>query len=350
MSNSYSAIKRLYAYEDGDTITPAMGVSIDTGYGLVQYWNPTTKAVVNTDFSVHNATLYPQPYSSQKGAIVIPETEGQQWYYNNISDEGAILENGAVKSKFADRFSIGTKQVNGKTFPCLVIIGNLATEDDHTDKYIYYSSTYDGKAFTCQQLIPIQSSVGDAYSVLISIEGEDGSGDNVLSNDNDWVKATANLQLVGQNVTGAMSIVFQKLVGSTWQDISNVSGLSEIGTNTCKLYNAAVEGVEMIRAKITYGGKDYYGFYEVSDVHDPYYIDVGCNIAGDAVKSGETATFTPVVYDRSSGEVSTGWTFTYTLTKKTDGSVITDFDETALTYDNIKSVGGVIVRIEATKS
>jgi hypothetical protein len=232
----------------------------------------------------------------------------------------------------------------------LIIIGNLATSDDHTDKYIYYSSTYDGKSFTCQQLIPIQSSVGDAYSVLISIEGEDGSGDNVLSNDNDWVKATANLQLVGQIVSGNMTINFQKLVGSAWQNISNVSGLTEIGINTFKVYNAAVEGVELFRAKITYGDKDYYGFFEVTDVHDPYFIDDGCNIAGDAVKAGETATFSPVVYDRSSGEVSTGWTFGYTLTKKTDGSVITDFDETALTYDNIKSVGGVIVRIEATKS
>ncbi|MCH3994283.1 MAG: hypothetical protein LKE54_04400 [Prevotella sp.] len=350
MSNNYSAIHRLYAYQDGDTITPAMGVQIDTGYGLMQYWNPTTKKVVNTDFSVHHPTLYPQPYSSQKGTIVVPEISGQQWYYNNISNEGAILDNGVIKAKFSNLFKVGTVVVNGNTYPCLIIIGNLATEDDHTDKYIYYNSTYEGKSFTCQQLIPVQSSVGDAYSVLVSVEGEDGSGDNVLSNDNDWIKYTFNLQLAGQNVSGSMSYAFQKLNGSVWQDISNITSLTEISNNNLKVYNAAVEGVELFRVKITYGGKDYYATVEATDVHDPYYVDDGCNIAGDAVKEGEIVTFNPHVYDRSSGEISTGWGFDYTLTKKTDGSIISDFDEKSLTYEHIKAVGGVLVRIEAIKS
>lgn len=89
--NNISAIDHLYAFEDGDTITPGMGVrwvNGETGLGLQQYWNPTTGKVIATDFKEHPVMLYPQPYSSKKGAIVLPEANGQQWYYGNISTEG----------------------------------------------------------------------------------------------------------------------------------------------------------------------------------------------------------------------------------------------------------------------
>ena len=89
--------------------------------------------------------------------------------------------------------------------------------------------------------------------------------------------------------------------------------------------------------------------FQATDIHDPLYIEDGCNIVGDAVKVGETATFNPKVYDRSSGEISAGWTFTYTLLKRSDGSVITDISVNALTYENIDRYGGVNVRIEAFK-
>ena len=89
--------------------------------------------------------------------------------------------------------------------------------------------------------------------------------------------------------------------------------------------------------------------FQATDIHDPFYIEDGCNIPGDAVKPGETATFNPNVYDRSSGEVSTGWTFIYTLLKRSDGSVITDINVNALTYENIDRYGGINVRIEAIR-
>ena len=59
--------------------------------------------------------------------------------------------------------------------------------------------------------------------------------------------------------------------------------------------------------------------------------------------------FNPKVYDRSDGSVSTGWTFDYMLTKRSDGSVISDINHTQLTYDNIERYGGINVRIEASK-
>lgn len=350
--NTISAIRHLYAYEDGDTITPAMGIQIDAGYGLHQYFNPTTKQVVATDFTQHPVKLFPQAYSSKRGSIIVPESVGQQWYYNNISSEGAILENGAVKAAFVNLFEITSVTMNGATYPALKVKGNLANENDYTDKYIYYSSTFNGKAFVCQQLIPIQAAVGDAYKVLLSVEGDNGIGDNVLSNDNDWIKYTANLQLAGQSVLTGVTFAWQRLVNGSWQNISHVAGMTEIsGTNSnvFKVFNAAVEGVEEFRCVATYNHNDYYEVFQVTDIHDPFYIEDGCNISGDAVKVGETATFNPKVYDRSTGDVSTGWTFTYTLLKRSDGTVISDVTVNTLTYANIERYGGINVRIEATR-
>ena len=142
---SYHKIKELYSYEDGDTITPSMGVQIDTGYGLQQYVNPTTGKVIQTKFADHNATLFPQPYSSRKGSVVVPATTGQQWYLNAITDEGAILENGVVKPKFAKMFKVGTVKMNNNTFPALIIIGDLVNDSfpEIADRFIYYVSSYE---------------------------------------------------------------------------------------------------------------------------------------------------------------------------------------------------------------
>lgn len=347
-----TAIKTLYGFEDGDTVTPAMGVQIATGHGLQQYYNPTTFQVEETDFTRYPATLYPQPYSSKLGRVIVPETIGQQWYYNNITDAAGILDaSGNVKSAYQSTFEKTTVTVNGSTFPALKIKGNLVgpSQTDVTDKRIYYVSSYRGMQITCEQTIPIMSSVGEAYSVLLSCVGVDGTGDNVLSNDNDWVQFSAYLQLAGSTIQGA-TCQFQRLVNNNWTNITNQTGVTEVSGNVIKLYDAAVEGVEMFRAVMTYGGKTYTKTFEVTDIHDPYYVVDGCNILGDTIRVGERATFSPKVYKRDTGEQVSGFSFTYVILKRSDGTVVTSFDVNALTYDNITSVGGVIVRTVASKA
>lgn len=346
-----SAIKNLYAFQNGDTITPGMGVQIDEGYGLTQYYDPNTGEVSQTDFTQHPATLFPQAYSSKQAKIIVPETTGQQWYYNNISDNAGILdESGAVKEAYQNLFEVTTVTMNGMTFPALKIKGNLVSAEnkDFTDKYIYYVSSYKGLQFTCQQMISVQSAVGDAYNILLSVTGEDGASDNVLSNDNDWVQYTAFLQLAGVTLTSA-TVKFQRMVDGEWADISNSVGLMEIDGNKIKIYQAAVEGVDVFRAVATYAGKTYYNTFEVTDIHDPFYIVDGCNILGDTISVGETATFSPAVFNRATGEEQTGWTFEYSLLKAADGSVIDDITIDGLTYENISAVGGLSVRITASK-
>lgn len=342
-------IKHFYSFEDGDTITPGMGVKIDTGYGLQEYIDPNSGEVIATKFKEHNATLFPQAYSSKKGAMIVPETEGQQWYYNVISDEGAILSNGKVKDTFADRFAVGSVEMNGNTFPALIIKGQLSSLQNPNDKYIYYVSSYQGRQFTCQKLIQVQKALGEACQVLISVEGASGSGDEVLSNDNDWILYTVNLQRTGISITSGVTVKFQKLVGSTWQDCKTIEGDIEIGSNTMKLYDAAVDGSEQYRAEVTYNERKYYGLMNPTDEHDPFYIEDGCNINGDAVRDEETVTFNPVVYERSTGEVSTGWAFTYTLFERLTGNIIEDVTLQTLTGVNIRKKKGINVRIEASR-
>ena len=347
--SSIHKIKHLYSFEDGDCITPAMGVQIDTGYGLQEYIDPTSGDVIATKFSEHNAKLFPQPYSSRKGAVVVPETEGQQWYYNVISDEGAILQDGKVKAKFADRFAVGTVEMNGKTVPARIIKGQLSSKNSPNDQYIFYTSSWSGKQFTCQQLIPVQQALAEACQVLISIMGASGSGDEVLSNENDWILYTVNLQRTGVSITDGVTVKFQKLVGDAWQDCKTIQGDIEIDGNTMKLYDAAVDGSEQYRAEVSNNGRKYYGLMNPTDEHDPFYIEDGCNIAGDAVRDEETVTFNPVVYVRSTGEISTGWTFNYTLIERLTGNIIKDVTVATLTGVNIRKKKGINVRIDASR-
>lgn len=361
---SYSRIKHLYAYENGDTITPWTGVQIDVGYALQQYVDANTGKVIATKFKEHNAILFPQPYSSRGAKTVVPETSGQQWYYGNITDEGAILEDGAVKSKFAGRFKLTTVDMNNNTFPALAIVDELVgasqPTESLTDKYIFYVSSYEGKQFTCQWRIPVQQAVPDACQVIVSILGPNNvSGDEVISNEQDYIQYVVNLQRNGENIASGVTFKFQKLVGSEWKDCTTVEGDTEVGTNTLKLYESAVDGSEQYRVVVTYNSQTYYALMNPTDEHDPFYVVDGCNIPGEAVKDEETVTFSPQVYERSTGVVSTGWTFAYTIYRATAdpdapdtypaGSVITDLTVDNLTGKKIREKGGIRVRTTASR-
>ena len=65
----YSSIRHLFAYNNGDNITPGMGVQIDPGYGLSQFWDISRGRVTNTDFEQHHATLFPQ--KEEAGSMVV---------------------------------------------------------------------------------------------------------------------------------------------------------------------------------------------------------------------------------------------------------------------------------------
>lgn len=364
--NNVSKIKMLYAYEDGDNITTRMGVQIAAGHGLQQFYNAYTREVTNTNFKQSSGgfppTLFPQAYSSKAGAVIVPDANSGQWYYNNIADNTGILDaNGQVKSAFANLFAVTTVTMNGKTFPALTIIDNLVKPDNTvtTDIYIYYVGTYNGKQFTCSQQIPVQSIVGDAYNLLVSVVGASGYGDEVLSDDNDYIEYTASLQVMSTGTDIAAAVIqFQHFENGQWVTISSsTTGYIEITGKKMKIFEAAVDGAELFRVVATYGGDTWYKILEPTDEHDPYYIVDGCSILGDSVKRGETVSFNAKVFKRHNGineededvTVTEGWTFTYTLIAQNTGSVITAFDQTGITYDRLVENGGIAVRTQARR-
>lgn len=351
-----SRIRNLYAYSDGDHIDARMGVQIDADYGLTQYWDLSQKKVVNTDFTQHPPTLYPFPYSSKKGQYVLPESQGQQWYYNNPETEtaGILDASGDVKAAYKSLFQKTTVVIGTVTYPALKIIGNLAKEGDLTDKHIYYKSTYNGKPFTCSQLIPIQSTVGDATDILLSLTTQDGSGSNVLSNTNNWVQVAAVLQRAGASITSGVTYQWQRLVNGSWTNVTNQLGVIEVvDSATIKVYNPGVDSEEIFRVAVTYNGNTQYKTQQLTDTADTYYIYEGCSQAGDAVEEGVNVSFRPVVYDRSQNTPDTKytWKFSFQLLNLVTGATVGSTSTTipfVVPYTTIEEQTGVSVVISAT--
>ena len=357
MNQSLSRIRNLYKYEDGDQIEARMGVQIDAGYGLTQYWDDQQQRVVNTDFTQHSPVLYPYPYSSKRGQYVVPSTQGQQWYYNNPESEtaGILDESGNVKSAYASLFEKTSITVGGATFPALRIKGNLCSANDLSDKHIYYKSTYNGKPFTCSQLIPVQTTVGDAKEILISVTTADGSGSTALSNTNAWIQLTAALQRAGSSISGA-TYQWQKLVNGAWVNVTNNPTVIEVNNATphiIKVYANGVDSEDIFRVVVTHEGVTSYKTQQLTDTSDIFYIFEGCSQAGDAVEEGVDVSFTPVVYDRKNNvpDTSNTWHFSFLLLNLITGAQVGNPSTTVpfvVQYSTLEAEQGVSVVISAT--
>ena len=357
MNQSLSRIRNLYKYEDGDHIQGIMGYQIDAGYGLTQYWDEQQQKVINTDFSVHNLTLYPYPYSSKRGQYVVPATQGQQWYYNNPESEsaGILDEEGNVKAAYTSLFEKTTVVVGGATYPALKVKGNLCSASDLSDKHIYYKSTYNGKPFTCTQLIPVQTTVGDSREILISIESADGSGSTALSNTNSWIKLTASLQRAGSSIAGA-TYQWQKLVNGAWVNVTNNPTVIEVSNSTphiIKVYVNGVDSEDIFRVAVTYEDVTSYKTQQLTDTSDIFYIYEGCSQAGDAVEEGVDVSFNPVVYDRRTNVPDTAntWSFSFLLLNMVTGAQVGNASTAipfVVKYSTLDEEGGVSVVISAT--
>ena len=358
MGQTLSRIRHLYAYEDGDKIEARMGVAIDNGYGLTQYWDVNQNKVVNTDFTQHPAVLYPLPYSSKMGRYVKPETQGQQWYYNNPETSTAAIldDNGAVKAAFQDRFELATTTIDGTVFPSLKIKGNLAKADDLTDKYIYYKSTYNGKPFTCAQLIQIQSTTGEATELIISVESQNGVGSTALTNNNTWVRLTGHLLKAGTNIDGNATFQWQRFVGGSWVNVTNSPTIMELkGTQELKVYTAGVDCEEIFRIACVCDGKTKYQTIQLTDQTDSYYIYDGCSNIGDAVEANTDVTFAPEVYTRTGNVPDTeyDWKFSFFMYNIATGDELPEYSKQNVTaytvnYSVLQENKGVSIIISAT--
>ena len=337
-------IRELYAYADGDCITPTMGVSIDPGYALAQYWNTTEGKIVSTDFSVHNAKLFPQGYSSLEGKFVVPESG--TWHIGSPSSNALTFDASGkcTTSGYSGKFKLSTIVVDSITLPCLVICGNLASATDLTTKHIYFVGKYNGLTFTCHQEITVQIAMADAYDIIVSVLDDEGnSGDTVIANKQDSVTLSPYLIRGGVNVAGA-TYTWEQLAGGAWKTITHNAGVTEISGGVLKIFEAAVYGLEHFRVTATLGTTVVRKVIDIADTSDVYYLDDGCSTSA-GVKTGETVTFNPKVYVRETNvpDTQNNWKYAFTVINGKTGDVLmTANTSLRLTYDTIKGYGSRI--------
>ena len=178
----------------------------------------------------------------------------------------------------------------------------------------------------------------------MSIEGDSGSGDTVINDDTEYVRMSPYLIRGGVNVAGA-TYKWEKLTEGAWKAITHTAGFTEIsGNGVLKVFEAAVEGLEYFRVTATLGTTVVRKVIDIADTHDPYYLDDGCSTSA-GVKTGETVTFNPKVYVRSTNLPDTqhNWKFAFTVTDAKSGDVLmTANTSLKITYDYIKSSGNRI--------
>lgn len=354
---NYSDIDTLYSFSDGDVITPSMGVSIAAGHSLAQFYDPTTKRVsADSTFATaaNQPVLYPLPYSSKKGVYVVPDSVGQQWYYNNLQVENAgILDaSGNVKPAYAKLFQKTTYSLNGKSYPAIKIIGDLCSETDQSNKTIYYVGMVNGVQVVCKVDIPINVTTGSPYNVVVNCVNSSGENDCVMDVDGEFLTLTSQLNTGNSPVSGAKHW-WEKLEGDTWIKLTTAQGKYTISSDgrTLKVEDAGVQGIENFRSVAQLGSAQYVKVIALSDTRDPFFIDKGRSTASNCIRESESVTYAPKVYSRSTQELQSGWSFAYLATKP-DGSVLES--KTGASYSISGSVisqhGSVTIAITASKA
>ena len=69
----------------------------------------------------------------------------------------------------------------------------------------------------------MQIAMADAYDIIVSVEGDSGSGDTVINNDTDYVQMSPILIRGGVNVAGA-TYKWEKLTEGAWKAITHTAG------------------------------------------------------------------------------------------------------------------------------
>jgi hypothetical protein len=355
--SSISAIDHLEAIIDGDTVVPGMNLVLPAGVGSTQYFNPST-GVCTPDYTkaANQILLYPACYSSLKGKYLVPDAGSVQWYFDNPDAAGAQIlaaPGGSVADAYKTRFAVASYKVNNQTFPALKVIGNLASKESLNDVVLYCRFTSGGMDITCHCPIGIRVSVGSLFDILIVSLNEQGVNDTVIDNDSEYLLLTASLQDSGVDVAASGAWSWQRATADGLAAVKNVPGVTEItgGGKTLKLFDLAIEGTEEYFAEVVHNGQTYRKGIQVSDTHDPFYINLGRSTPGNLVRDTDTITYTPSVLARSSGKQQTGWTFTYTLRDNLGETIRTASGATCkVTGEEVRAAGGILMHITAGKA
>lgn len=301
----------LIALMDGTTVNGFVRVE---NTPLVQRYNKGTNQYV-PDFETMAENKRPVVVAILRditnGDVLAPQTI--VFKYNGVEiafDKNGLSTNegwqGVFKKIVDYPASVGAQSY---PMPALRVMKNLVPLSGYDNDRISVSGTVEisGQSVPFNELstdVVIQESTGNQYDVLIT--NEKGSA---LSELGESLIETVNLYKDGVAVTDLTGYAFQ------WVKVT-ATGDQNLGTNRTQTVSTSdVDNVLKLRCDVYQNGSLIVsGFDEITDFSDPYYVNVKMNgISGNAIRSGQTATITPVAVKRSSGEevssLVTNWTF-----------------------------------------
>ncbi len=346
--STYSAIDTLVAIVDGDTIVPGMGVVLPTGVGLTQYYDPETTDVT-PNYANTPIMFYPQCYSSASGKFVVPTTG--KWYKGNPEASGALIldiANTAVESGYSSVFEKSSYTVNGLVFPALKIKGNLASSTNLNDVPIYFKGEFNGIECMCNGEVKVVSTTGKEFDILINCVNEDGNPDTVIDNDSEKLELTPQLQCNGvTQATSSSNWTWYRGSVAAANKVTHSAGVTELSGEVLTLYDGGVEGTEEYIAVYKDSSREIRKHIQVSDTHDPYYIDIGRSTNSNQVHSTDTVKHTPSVIKRTDGTIVSSAKFTFNVYSEDGTYDVTQANVTSYTVSgaDVKNYGGLHVRI-----
>lgn len=294
---------------DGTTIIGFLRVE---NTPLVQRYNAgTTQYVPDFESMAENVrpVVVPILRNSMDGTVMTPQT--CIFKYNGVEitfgeDNLSINEGmeGTFKRIIDYQANIGSQTY---TLPSLRVMKNLVPISGYDNDRISVSGTVEvgGQSISFNELntdVTIQESTGNQYDAVVT--NDRGSA---FTQPGETLTETVNLYKDGVHVTD--------LSGYTFQWVKELAtGDENMGTaRTQSVSTDDVDNVLKIRVDVFKdGSKLVSGFDEVTDFSDPYSVNIKITgITGNAIRNGQTATITPVVVKRSTGEEQAGLVSTW---------------------------------------
>ena len=347
MSGTVQGGFSLLALMDGTTINGYLRVE---NTPLVQRYNKGTDQYV-PDFEKLADNKKPVVVAVLRditnGNVMTPQT--MDFKYNGVLltfGEDGLSTNEGMEGIFK-RLTDYSVSIGAQSYPMLAlkVMKNLVPLSGYDNDRISVAGTVEvgGQSISFNEMsteVIIQESTGNQFDVLVV--NDKGSA---LTEAGESLTETVQLYKDGVQVTDLSGY------SAKWFKVT-ASGDVALGTAMTQVISTAdVDNVLKVRCDIYQGDTLIAsGFDEVTDFSDPYYVNMKITgISGNVVRSGQTATITPAVVKRSTGEevpdLVSSWTFNikdnsganFTLTGKDSSS----FQATScqVTYADMQRAG-----------
>ena len=353
---------------NGFYITALLNGTTINGYVRVEnlpliqrYTKGTERFVPDFEALAENSRPVVLPFLTYNdtGEVAIPSDATTVFKYNDVPltfGADGICNTAGMAGVFK-RLSYPAT-IGGQTYniPAIRVMKNLVPLSNYDNDLITISGTVElgGQQLPFVDLskeVIIEESSGNQYDLVISTDS-----DFAINTETDTLKLTALVYKDGVSVGDLTGFTFKwsKLLGTGEVEMAGIG-------NSQTITAADVDNVLKLRCDLYLSGsKIVSGFAEVTDYTDPY--DVQFNITGvqgTQILKGQVARVTPAVVKRGSGDMVSGYKFTFNIKNNAGQDFIITGKESAqfdasyvdLAYADVVTAGrGINGYVTATKN